>query len=277
MVPLVLVAALLSAAPQTALFSPGEFKGKKILIASYYMDVPELPLSHVPGILREMGFEVTVRSSRAPLPPLAGFDQLWVISGGTPSEFGAEDVAAVKAFLARGKGVYVLADNTPYTTEANTIAKGLHGIHMEGDYTGMKMVSVLSQAQVKKLLDDAMAKQDMKKLVEYRRAGFFNGTFYAEDHELLTGIREIYEGGTICHPDPSPDLQVILSASNNMPLVAVSKKDSQRMLYDCGWTRLYHEWESHADTSTRWYQNVAAYLMGKRRADLATETPKPKS
>jgi len=51
-----------------------------------------------------------------------------------------------------------------------------------------------------------------------------NGKLYAEDHELLTGITQLYEGITLCHMTESPDLDVILRASDNQSLVAVSKK-----------------------------------------------------
>jgi hypothetical protein len=267
-VSLLLAGPALAASP-TSLFKPGEFKGKKILIASYYTEVPTLPLDYVPPILREMGFTVETRVGNEHLPSLEKYDQLWIISGGGGSSFSGSDAEKIRGFLAHGKGVYVLADNTPYTTEANVVGKALHSINLVGDYTGMKMVKVMQRGEIEKLIKKAFDKQDFDKLAEYRRAGYLDGTLYAEDHELLTGISAIYEGGTICHPSASPDLSVILSASDNQPLVAVSTKDSQRIIYDCGWTRLYYEWEKHAATSTLWYQNVAAYLMGKRRADLA--------
>jgi hypothetical protein len=57
--------------------------------------------------------------------------------------------------------------------------------------------------------------------------------------------------------------------------VAVSKRSHENLLYDCGFTRMYVDWDTHARTATRWYQNVAAYLQGKRRSDLAVVTSPP--
>ena len=252
----------------TELSRSGEFRGKKLLIANYYTEVPTLPLERVPPILREMGFTVDIAQNPANLPPLGSYDQLWIISGGGGSSFGKRDVDALRKFVERGKGLYVLADNTPYTTEMNVVSQALHQFSVSGDYIGMKMVTVMSRSQIEAMIAKATEQGDFEKLAEYRRAGYFNGTFYAEDHELLTGIEKIYEGGTICHPDVTRGLNVILSSSNNLPLVFLPSDRSQHMIYDCGWTRLYYDWDTHAASSTRWYQNVAAYLMGKRRTDL---------
>ncbi|MHB8876377.1 MAG: hypothetical protein ACYC8T_22010 [Myxococcaceae bacterium] len=259
---------------------PGEFKGKKILMVTWYSEggTPEsAPLDRVPGVLRRMGFTVDLRVSPKELPPLDGYDQLWLIAGGGGSNFGAKDLERIQSFLARGKGLYSLNDNTPYTSEGNVLGKGLHGIHMQGGYVGQQMIHVVSPGTVKKLVEEAYASGNLDKLADLRRAGYLNGKLYAEDHELLSGIERIYEGSTICAISASPDLEVILRASDNQSLVAVSTKKGETMLYDCGFTRLYYQWDQHADTATRWYQNVAAYLQGKRRADLAQPAPSKKS
>ena len=263
-----MLALLLALAAVPTLSRPGEFEGKKLLIANYYTEVPTLPLERVPPILRKMGFTVDIAQNPRSLPALEPYEQLWIISGGGGSSFGEGDTRALRKFLERGKGVYVLADNTPYTTEMNVVSQALHRFSVAGDYMGMKMVTVMSRQQIQAMIAEATQREDFEKLAEYRRAGYFNGTFYAEDHELLTGIERIYEGGTICHPDTTQGMKVVLSSSNNLPLVFLPTNTSQRMIYDCGWTRLYHDWDTHAESSTRWYQNVAAYLMGKRRADL---------
>jgi len=191
------------------------------------------------------------------------------VIAGPKGQLAAPDVDRVRAFAAAGHGLYVLADNTPFIVEANTIGGALHNVHVDGDYYGMKVISVMSRAEVRKLVDRAMRKEDLPLLAEYRRAGMLDGKFYAEDHEILTGIDRIYEGHTVCHLSRGArDLEVILRASDNQSLVAVSKRSGERVVYDCAWTRLYWDWAKHAQTSTRWYQNVAAYLMGKRRADL---------
>jgi hypothetical protein len=249
---------------------PGEFKGKRILIACYYWEGANndsVPLDHVPRVLRDMGFTVDVERSPAHLPALDKYDEAWIVSG-TGSTFDASDVEKLRAFLKRGKGVYVLADNTPYIFEANVIAGKLYGVHLDGAYYGGQVVHVVPPGKVKQMVDEALKKGDMQKLADLRRAGFLNGKLYAEDHELLSGIQEIYEGITVAAQTVSNDLMVILRASDNQNLVSVSRKQGELMVLDGAFTRLYCGWETNAQTSTRWYQNVAAYLAGKRRADL---------
>jgi hypothetical protein len=249
---------------------PGEFKGKKILIACWYWEgqsPDSVPLNYVPKVLREMGFTVDISRSPAHLPELSGYDELWLVSG-SGGTFDKDDVAKVKKYLASGRGVYVLGDNTPFTHEANIVGGALHKLHVEGDYAGGHTVNVMPPGAVKKMFEEAMKRGDMEKLGEMRRAGFLDGKLYAEDHELLSGISQIYEGITLCHMSPSPDVEVILRASDNQSLVGVSTVKGERLVYDCGFTRLYCGWEANAATSTQWYRNVAAYLLGKRRADL---------
>jgi hypothetical protein len=248
----------------------GEFKGKKLLIACWYSEgsgQEAVPLNNVPKVLRQLGFTVDILRNPTHLPALDSYDQLWLVSG-AGSQFAGEDVARVKKYLAGGKGVYVLADNTPYTHEANILGKELHGLSVSGDYSGGQTVNVMPPGTVKKMFEEAMKRGDMEKLTEMRRAGFLNGKLYAEDHELLSGISQIYEGITLCHLDPAKDVDVILRASDNQSLVGVSTRPGEKLVYDCGFTRLYCGWEANAATSTHWYRNVAAFLLGKRRVDL---------
>ena len=247
-----------------------DFKGKKILIACYYWEgepLDSVPMNNVPGLLRKLGFEVDVLKAPAHLPDLSPYDQLWIVSG-MGGTFDESDAVKVERFLAAGKGVYVMADNTPYIHEANVIGRHLHQISFDGGYLGEQTISVMTADQIKKLIADAMQKEDMDKLAEYRRAGYFNGTFYAEDHEILTGIKKLFEGCTISTMTKSPDLEVIIRASDNQSLVAVSTEPGQRIVYDGGFTRLYYRWNEHAEISTLWYRNIAAYLLGKTRKDL---------
>lgn len=247
-----------------------DFKGKKILIACYYWEgnaLDSVPMNYVPRRLRRMGFTVDVLRAPPHLPDLEKYDQLWIVSG-SGSTFDRSDAEKVKAFLARGRGVYVMADNTPYTHEANVIGNLLHDVSFAGDYGGGQTVNVVTAKEMKRIIDEAMAKGDMDKLVALRRAGFFNGKLYAEDHEILTGIHQIYEGITLATYTSKPNMDVIIRASDNQPLVAISTREGEHLIYDGGFTRLYCGWDQNEETSTKWYRNVAAYLLGRRRADL---------
>jgi hypothetical protein len=249
---------------------PGEFKGKRILIAVYYWEgssLDSVPMNYVPKVLRDMGFTVDVVNAPQHLPDLAKYDECWIVSG-TNSMFDKRDLDGLRAFTQHGKGLYLMADNTPFISEANVIGGALYGTHLDGGYMGGQVVHVVAPGKVKQMVEEAMKKGDMQKLTELRRAGFLNGKLYAEDHELLSGISEIFEGITVAALTPAPDLEVILRASDNQSLVAVSKRPGERVIIDGAFTRLYCGWEANRATSTHWYQNVAAYLLGKRRADL---------
>jgi hypothetical protein len=255
-----------------------EFRGKRILMVTWYSEGGQpdsVPLNHVPQILERMGFKVDRSVSPKHLPDLEKYDQVWMISGGGPGNLGGtasfdgSDVEKLKSFVAKGKGLYSLNDNEPYVQEGNVVGKALHGISMSGGYYGGQMVNVVSQGELTKIIEAAKKSGNLQKLADLRRSGVLNGKLYAQDHELFSGIERIMEGITICHMTPSADLDVILRNSNNESLVAVSKKPGENMLYDCGFTRMYVNWEQHQDTATRWYENVARYLQGKRRTDLA--------
>jgi hypothetical protein len=221
-----------------------------------------------------MGFTVDVLVAPPKLPALDGYDQFWMVSScSSDFGFGPADADRVVAFVRAGKGFYNVMDNVPCIIQGTKVGQKLHNISMSGDYYGDKVVNVVSPGTVKKMIDEAMKKGDLGELAKLRHAGFLNGKLYAEDHELLSGITQLYEGITLCHMTESPDLDVILRASDNQSLVAVSKKKGERVIHDCGFTRMFYHWEANAKTSTQWYQNIAAYLMGKLRKDLPQSPP----
>jgi hypothetical protein len=274
-----LLALLLLASPARADWvQPGEFAGRRILLAVYYWGGGE-PMAYVPKVLRELGFAVDILREPQHLPDLAELDQYdecWIVSG-IGSSFDHTDVEKLRRYLKAGHGVYVMADNTPFTHEANLIAGAFYGVHLAGEYDGERVVNVVPRARMKQIVEVAMQKGDMKKLAELRHAGFLDGKLYAEDHELLSGIQQIYEGHTVAAQTASPDLDVILRDSANERLVSVSTRPGERLVLDGAFTRLYWGWESNAATSTRWYRNVAAWLLGKRRTDLQQASGSPQA
>lgn len=243
----------------------GEFRGRRILLATYYLGQLGQeaigsngePFPKVCGVLSAIGFKVDSQRCQGRLPDLDRYDQCWIVSSGGSSGFGDEDVKAIRRFLKRGKGVYVLADNAPYLYEANQVATALHDVTIQGNYHGEQLVHV---AQGEQGLSG-----EGKKIT-----GMKGGKLWAADHELLSGLKAIYEGTSISHLSESPNLYVVLRASNNLPLVSVSKNPEEFIVYDCGFTRMYFKWEENVVSSSRWYQNVAGYLMGKKRQDLGS-------
>ncbi|MBI3182485.1 MAG: hypothetical protein HYZ28_10100 [Myxococcales bacterium] len=256
----------LAAANPTQYARAGEFRGKRILFVNYFTEDYS---RNVPPKLEELGFRVDVRVTKDHLPNLDAYDQLWMVSdcyGG--GRFDESDIRRIAEFVKRGKGFYNLMDNVPCIQEGARVAKALHGLEVKGDYYGDKPVHVVRPGEVKRMVEEAMKKEDMDTLLKLRRAGYLNGKLYAEDHELLTGIERIYEGITLCHLSESPEIEVILRASDNQPLVGISRRGRENVIHDCGYTRLANRWSEFEPISARWYQNVAAYLQGKRRADL---------
>jgi hypothetical protein len=238
----------------------GEFRGKRILLACYYVastgDNAE-PYPDVCNVLRAIGFTVDSQAIQGRLPDLDSYDQCWIVSGTGNTGFGAEDIKAIRQFVNRGKGVYMLADNMPFLYEANQVATALHNVTIQGNYPGEQLIHVTQGQQGNSGAG--------KKIT-----GMKGGKLWAADHELLSGLKAIYEGTSISHLSESPKLYVVLRASNNLPLVSVSTNPRELIVYDCGFTRMYYKWAENIVSSSRWYQNVAAYLMGKKRQDLGS-------
>ena len=242
-----------------------EFRGKRILLACGYIDRESgngEPFPKVCNVLRRIGFKVDAQQFEGALPPLDDYDQCWIVSGSGVSRFAfggtggdSETTKSIRRFLKRGKGVYVLADNAPWLYQANEISTALHSATIQGNYAGEQLIHV---AQGQQGFTGAG-----KKIT-----GMKDGILWAADHELLSGLNAIYEGVTISHLSESPKLHVVLRASNNLPLVSVSRDSKELVVYDCGFTRMFSKWEENIVSSSRWYQNVAAYLMGKKRRDL---------
>jgi hypothetical protein len=163
---------------------------------------------------------------------------------------------AIEDFAKAGKGLCLLADDEPFTAEADELARRLFGARVGGNYVADKVAVVrgrgLTPAEVKK----------------------FGGQFEVGDHALLTGVNFLFEGITISHVTKSDRLAAALKASDGKTLVAVSKVPGQRVVIDCGFTRYCHgptertSYVLKTPGTIRLAQNIAAYLAGK-------DAPKP--
>ena len=161
------------------------------------------------------------------------------------------DYAAIAAFAKAGGGLCLLADNDPFTFEANELARRLFDVRIQGNYQGEKIAYVkngqLTPAQVEK----------------------YKGDYEVDPHALLTGVNFVYEGITISNVSPSDELEVALRASNGKAVIAVSKVPGVRVIIDCGFTRYVHgpnddvSFITKTAGTTRLAENMAAYLAGK--------------
>ncbi len=158
---------------------------------------------------------------------------------------------AIEDFAKAGKGLCLLADDEPFTSEADELARRLFGARVSGNYVADKVATVrgrgLTPAQVRK----------------------FGGQFEVDGHALLTGVNFLFEGITISNVSPSDKLDVAMKASDGQTLLAVSKVPGQRVVIDCGFTRYCHgptertSYIAKTPGTVRLAQNVAAYLAGK--------------
>ena len=158
---------------------------------------------------------------------------------------------AIEEFVKAGKGLCLLADDEPFTAEADELARRLFGARVTGNYLADKTATVrgrgLTAAEVRK----------------------FGGQFEVDDHALLTGVNFLFEGITVSNVSKSDKLDAALRASDGKTLLAVSKVPGQRVVIDCGFTRYCHgptERTSYifkTAGTVRLGQNIAAYLAGK--------------
>ncbi len=249
--------------PNGSLARDNEFKGKRLLAwgleSGDHKRMVFTADNPVWLTLKKKGFEVRFESGKFDPKWLKDTDQLWVFA----SPFSGMDeagYAAVEEFVKGGKGLYLLADNDPYTAEAVVLARRLWGTTVNGNYLGTKIAVVrerkLTKAQVAKY---TRSSRDFSTL----------GPYEVDDHPLLTGINFLYEGITISHVGPCDKLATAILASDKQILMAVSKVPGQRVVIDCGFTRYYYgttdsmRFATKTAGTVRMAENVAAYLMGK--------------
>jgi hypothetical protein len=161
---------------------------------------------------------------------------------------------AIEEFVKAGKGLCLLADDEPFTKEADELARRLFAARVSGNYIADKVATVrgrgLTPAEIRK----------------------FGGQYEVDDHPLLTGVNFLFEGITVSNVTKSDKLDVALRASDGQALVVVSKVPGQRVVIDCGFTRYCHGPDPRVSYilktagTARLGQNIAAYLAGKDEA-----------
>jgi hypothetical protein len=189
-----------------------------------------------------------------------------------------EDCKAVEAFVEKGKGLYLVADNEPYLQEANLLAKQLFGAGLSGNYAGDKLVAVddsrVDDDRGGQAQPDRRRRSDAQGAPPQSRAKLPNlgqrmGQIVSHAvarHAILTDINCIYEGATISHINGTDRLEVFLTASDGQALAAVASDRRQRVVVDCGWTRYYctppYNFVTKTAGTIRYAENIAAYLAG---------------
>jgi hypothetical protein len=100
---------------------------------------------------------------------LAGYTQLWYVSGETPT-LSPQQVQMIVKYVHDGNGLAIWADNEPFYADANLLAKPLIGTRFSGNRDA----------------DEVMVPG----------ARLAPGRFV--EHQLTQGVNNLYEGITIC-------------------------------------------------------------------------------
>jgi len=208
--------------------------------------------------LHEKGFRIKCTESEDDfIDGLAQADVAWVVSSEkAPS---AKLVDACVKFQESGKGLALWADNDPYVSTINGILEKLDPkVKLSGNTPGSKTLNV----------------GEASKKGEFKR------------HIITSGIAKLFEGITLCYPqgDLSGSLfDVVATSSDGHPSILYADYNtdlppsSGRILLDCGFTKLYHNFDTAG--TARYIRNVCVWLLGIDHrlaigAELQGEIPK---
>lgn len=253
----------------------GEFAGARLLVWTAEPQVEagiynrNNPLW---AALKDKGFDTQIEYGAFDRRWLERVDQVWIFAG-HQAALQRGDEEAIVSFVDAGRGVYLVADNAPYLVDVSNLAARLFGTQLAGDYPGENIIAVrghgVTRDDYKRSQGQANSKLGNQD-AESRLAQVINrATHYVEEHSLLTDVNFIYEGNTISHIDPTPNLQTVLTASDGQILAAVSRDPRRRVVVDCGFTRYFYSSNGRPSLVTetagtlRYAENIAAYLMCK--------------
>ena len=206
--------------------------------------------------LKDLGFKMNLRLGKFDRTWLEDADIFWLFSsdGGSNRMSNADMDAVIRFATTHGKGLYLLADNTPYTYEANYIGGRLFDTSFRGNYQAEKIAYVRERNLEPKIISK------------------FGGQYAVKDHSLLRHVNFFYEGITLSHFKETPRLKTAFYASDNKPLCGISQVPSVNVVVDCGFTRYAwggnpthnSSYVTRAAGTIRYGQNISAYLMGQR-------------
>ena len=224
----------------------GAYKGYNVLIAQFYSDSQfnDAAMQKPMDALHVKGFNVKLaKTENECIKELSSnsYSIVWIISHMSIQD--PELIPTLTKFHSNSGGVFLFADNTPYVSHAEAFLKEKFGITLQGDYYGGKTLSY--------------------KVDSHRETGHFG------QHEIFTGISNLFEGITICHPVYStPESRntfvTLATASDHNPTVAVYNPPpismEGRLCLDCGFTKLYINWDSAG--TARYIVNACCWLLG---------------
>ena len=223
----------------------GAFMGFNILIGQLYGGISDVDMKKPIDELKMKGFQVKhVKTEDECIKELASnqYQVAWIISNNYINN--RDIISSLTNFHSNGGGIFLFADNTPYVCHANEFLGEKFGITVEGDYYGANTMTYKEN--------------------EHREKGHFG------QHEIFTGIKNLFEGITICHlvysTEASREVFVpIGTASDGNTSIAVYNPASDstinegRICLDCGFTKLYCNWDSAG--AARYIVNASCWLL----------------
>ncbi|CAF3066365.1 unnamed protein product [Rotaria sp. Silwood2] len=224
----------------------GAFSEFSILIAQFYIDsqfndaAMKVPID----ALKVKGFQVKhVKTENECITEItSNHHQIaWIIS--TNQIQNPAFVSALIQYHSSGGAIFLFADNTPYVCHASEFLKTKFGITVEGNYYGNKTMTYKENG--------------------HQQTGNFG------QHEIFTGIANLFEGITICHPiystaESRTKFTTLATATDGNSSIAVydppSTSTEGRLCLDCGFTKLYINWDSAG--TARYIVNASCWLLG---------------
>ncbi|CAF1487247.1 unnamed protein product [Adineta ricciae] len=223
----------------------GAFKDFSILIAQFYKDSQfnEAAIRVPIDALKIKGFQVKhVQSENECITELQlnRHQIAWIIS--TSSIQNSAFTSALMKYHSAGGAIFLFADNIPFICHASEFLKAKFGITLDGNYDGSKTLTFMENG--------------------HDKAGHYGG------HLIFTGIQQLFEGITICHPvyptaESRKQFINVATATDGQPTIGLYDPSSGsvegRLALDCGFTKLYCNWDSAG--TARYIVNVSTWLL----------------
>ncbi|CAF1687034.1 unnamed protein product, partial [Adineta ricciae] len=223
----------------------GAFMGFSILIGQLYIGIPDTQMQNSIDALKVKGFHVKhVKTEDDCIKELDSnqYQVAWIISNSDITN--RNIIPSMTTFHSNGGAIFLFADNTPYVSHANEFLGKKFGVTVEGDYHGATTLTYAENG--------------------HQQKGHFG------QHEIFTGVKNLYEGVTICHPVYSTEesrktFVPIATASDGNTCIAVydppasSTSSEGRICLDCGFTKLYCNWD--AAGTARYIVNASCWLL----------------
>jgi len=176
---------------------------------------------------------------------LISYSQLWFVSSAHVT-LNDRQVEMIAAYVRRGNGLLIWADNDPFFADANRLAREIVGTEFSGDEPGEGI------------------------LVPGERLA--PGRFV--EHPLTQGINRLHEGHTISTIAPGEHITILAQSHDGQYCMACFEQQKQRIVLDTGFTKLMGGRFYSTPGTARYFRNIAFWLArGARNLQYTRFTP----